>query len=108
MHTVIRGFFEIINQHGAHKNNSLTYYALVNLDGILEDSRTRVKYFVEVMNDFKAKIDLVDILIRFITSVSKELPHRDIASHILVLLIDAEKNEKVADHSNHFLNAIMT
>ena len=47
------------------------------------------------MNDFKSALNLVEILIKFITSTAKELPHRDIASHILVILIDAEKFDKV-------------
>jgi len=59
------------------------------------------------MNDFKQKMDLIKILIEFI-SKSKEIYHRDIASHILVILIDAEKYEKIEGDAKHFLNQLMT
>lgn len=92
----------------SHIHNDLIYYCLCHLDGILEDRRSRVKYYIEIMNHFKEKKDLVGILLTFIQS-SQHLSHRDIASHILVLLIDGEKHhDKVRDHAKHFLNIITT
>jgi hypothetical protein len=106
VHTLIRSFFEIISDLNFKRDNELIYYVLCHLDGILEDSRARVKYFLEIMNDFKAKMDLVGILIKFISN-SQEVYHRDIASHILVLLIDAEKYEKIEDDAKHFMTTLM-
>jgi hypothetical protein len=103
---VIRGFFELIKDINIQKDNELIYYSLIHLDGILEDSRSRVKFYLEIMNDFKSRLDLVEILINFI-SKSKERYHRDIASHILVLLIDAEKFEKIEKNAMHFLDTLM-
>jgi hypothetical protein len=66
------------------------------LDGILEDKRTRIKFYVEIMNDFKEGMDLVGILISFLRRCQQQ-SLRDIASHVLVLIIDAEKNfEKIS------------
>lgn len=45
------------------------------------------------MNEFKNPLNMIQILINFIQK-SQELYHRDIASHILVLLIDAQKYDK--------------
>lgn len=77
------------------EGESLVYYILIHLDGILEDRRTRIKYFIEIMNNFKNQIDLVGILLKFINNC-KSSSLRDIASHIMVLIIDSEKYEKVA------------
>ena len=86
----------------------MIYLCLTHLDGILEDRRSRVKYFLEIMNNFKEKEDLVGILLSFVQK-SKSIHHRDIASHILAILIDAEKpNEKVAQDSKDFLNMLTT
>lgn len=62
--TLIRAFFQIIKDNSS--NNELVFYSLVHLDGILEDRRSRVKYYIEIMNDFKNKLDLCGILISFL------------------------------------------
>lgn len=60
------------------------------------------------MNDFKGKMDLCGILLGFIQK-SKSIHHRDIASHVLVLLIDSEKqHDKIAVHARDFLNILVT
>lgn len=41
-------------------------YALAHLDGILEDSRTRVKIYSKVMNDFKSPRNIIKELFSFI------------------------------------------
>lgn len=97
---VIRGFFEILSDN-VLRDNSLIFYALCHLDGILEDSRVRVKYYVDIMNDFKNAVDLIKILVNFITKTDRQ-PARDIASHILVLLIDAS-GPKCESDAKHFL-----
>jgi hypothetical protein len=63
-------------------------YALAHLDGILEDSRVRVQHFIAVMNDFKNPDDLIKVLNNFIhlNNIDDNI-QRDIASHILALLI---------------------
>lgn len=43
---VIRGFFDIINN--VKSDNELIGYSLAHLDGILEDSRTRIHHFIAV------------------------------------------------------------
>jgi len=62
---VIRAFAEVLKDT-LSRDNELIFYSLAHLDGILEDNRSRVKYFIELMNDFKSKLDLVKILIAFI------------------------------------------
>ena len=101
VHSVIRAFFEIISD-SVLRDNELILYSLAHLDGILEDNRARVKFYVELMNEFKNPLDMIKILDNFI-SKSQELYHRDIASHILVLLIDAQKYEKCEKDAKQFL-----
>ena len=62
---MIRAFAEVLKDT-LSRDNELIFYSLAHLDGILEDNRSRVKYFIELMNDFKSKLDLVKILIAFI------------------------------------------
>jgi V-type H+-transporting ATPase subunit H len=104
IHLLIRAFFQIISDNS--RDQDLIFYSLIHLDGILEDKRSRVKYFVEVMNDFKNKVDLPGILVSFMRR-SASVNHRDIASHILALIIDAEKQyDNVAKHAKDFLNMV--
>lgn len=60
------------------------------------------------MNDFKNKVDLVGILISFLQR-SMSIQHRDIASHILALLIDGEKQyDSIKKHAHDFMNMLVT
>ena len=61
---VIRAFFEIIKK--VRSDNQVLSYALAHLDGILEDSRSRVHHFINLMNDFKQPENLINILNSFI------------------------------------------
>ena len=58
------------------------------------------------MNDFKSRLDIVEILVNFLQK-SKEMYHRDIASHILAILIDAEKFEKIEKNAIFFIDLLM-
>jgi len=58
------------------------------------------------MNDFKDRVNFVGILLNLI-KYNKELYLRDIASHIIVLLIDAEKFEKVEADGRDLMNMVM-
>ena len=89
------------------RDNELINFCLSYLDGILEDSRVRVKFFLEIMNAFKDKMDLIAILFNFIKK-SGEQHHRDIACHILVLLIDAQKIEKCEETAKNFVGYLLT
>ena len=89
-----------------YNNSNLLYFVLIHLDGILEDNRQRAKFYLDVMNDFKAPLPLADILMKFISKAS-EIYLRDIASHILVLIFDAEKYEKIGEAAIKFLKSIM-
>tara|TARA_B110000914_G_C15084030_1_gene274239 strand:+ start:73 stop:222 length:150 start_codon:yes stop_codon:yes gene_type:complete len=48
---------EIVQKNNGNPN--LQYICLVHLDGILEDSRSRIKYFVDVMESFKEPQNIV-------------------------------------------------
>lgn len=65
VHLVLRAFFEVLSD-SVLRDNELINFCLSYLDGILEDSRTRVKFFLEIMNAFKDKMDLIAILFNFI------------------------------------------
>ena len=103
---MIRAFFEIIKK--VRSDNQLLSYALAHLDGILEDSRARVSHFINVMNDFKNPDNLITVLNSFIHQNNQEdHMQRDTASHILALLIEAEKYEKCHKQAREFLNWLM-
>lgn len=89
----IRAFFDILNN--VKSDNELIGYSLAHLDGILEDSRARVHHYIAIQNDFKKPENLIEILNSFLyrNNIQDNL-QRDMASHILALLIEAEKFEK--------------
>lgn len=70
-------------------DNELIGYSLAHLDGILEDSRTRIHHFIAVQNDFKKPENLIDILNSFLyrNGIVDHI-QRDMASHVLALLIE--------------------
>jgi len=85
---VIRGLFEVLQDYNVIKDTLLINYTLFTLDGMLEDKRERVKLMVEgIMNDFKDSLDLIKILTNLIKRTAEQV-HRDVASHILVLIIE--------------------
>jgi len=103
--TVIKAFFEILEK--LRSDQELIYYALCHLDGILEDARSRVTHFIEIMNHFKDSVNLIKILIGFLQNESSpDNRNRDIASHILAILIESQKkeNEAYMKDSTDFLN----
>ena len=68
---------------------------LAHLDGILEDSSDRIHNFIDVQNHFKDPMNLIQILNSFIhQNNNDDKLQRDIASHVLALMIEAEKYEK--------------
>jgi hypothetical protein len=44
----------------------VTSFVVAHLDGILEDNRTRASKFLQVQNDYKARLDLYGILNSFL------------------------------------------
>lgn len=89
----LRAFFEVIKK--VRSDDDLVKYALAYLDGILEDHRARVSHFIAVMNDFKSPENLIAVLNSFIHENGGADPvQRDMASHVLALLIEAEKYDK--------------
>ena len=85
---IVRVLFSTVEK--VKGDNHLVLYALAHLDGILEDSRARVARFISLLNDINKPMNLIKILNDFIdVSTADELAiHRDIASHILALLIE--------------------
>jgi hypothetical protein len=74
------------------------------LDGILEDSRERISIFNEIENHFKTPKPLISIMNSFIhRNNSEDKLQRDIASHILALMIEAEKYERCEKEAKEFL-----
>jgi hypothetical protein len=84
---VVRGLFEVL-QDNVLRDRTLINYTLFTLDGMLEDNRERVRLMVDgIMNDFKDSLDLIKILTNLIKRTNEQV-HRDVASHILVLIIE--------------------
>ena len=88
MKAMLRGLFEIIQK--VKGDTFLVLYCLAHLDGILEDDRERTEHFVSLSQDYKNPMPVIKVLNEFIHQNSSHelLPHRDIASHILALLIE--------------------
>lgn len=82
--------------------DNIQNYCLAHLDGMLEDSRKRIHHFVAIMNDFKDKQDLIDIMNNFVHS-SKDKNARDMASRVLSLMIEATKYDKCHKQAGEFL-----
>ena len=53
----IKAMFEVINK--IQSEIEISYYVLCHINGILEDLRSRVSHFVEVMNHFQEKVNLI-------------------------------------------------
>lgn len=64
------------------------------IDGILEDSRGRIQYLVSIQRSHKKekKEDLIGVLNSFLwQNNAKETEQRDLALHILAMLIEAHE-----------------
>ena len=85
--SLIKGFFEVLEK--GFSDPELVYYSLCHLDGILEDKRTRIKHYIDIMNSFDKPMKLISQLMSFLTKNNDAKNRdRDIASHILSLIIE--------------------
>ena len=86
----IRLFFEIVRI--VNSDDKLVTYALLLIDGILEERRSRIEYLINIQSSFNKKrfIDLISILNSFLFTHNKpkEEVQRDLACHILSQLIE--------------------
>jgi hypothetical protein len=82
-------FFEIVKK--VKGDAKLVTYALMLIDGILEDSRSRIQFLVNIQRSHKKekKEDLIGLLNSFLWQNNQpESAQRDLASHILAMLIE--------------------
>jgi len=88
MKSMLRGMFEIVQK--VKGDPFLVLYCLAHLDGILEDDRERCEHFTTLAHDYKNSMPVIKVLNQYIhqNGSAEQLPHRDIASHILALLIE--------------------
>lgn len=104
--SVIRAFFDVIAN--VKSEDMLIQFCLAHLDGILEDSRQRIQIFNDVQNHFKTPLNLISTLNSFIhRNNNDDRLQRDIASHILAMMIEAEKYEKCEKEAKEFLMYLM-
>lgn len=85
-------------------------FALMLIDGILEDSRTRIQYLVNIQRSHKKdkKEDLIGVLNSFLwQNNSKETEQRDLASHILAMLIEAHEYKNCQIEAKQFMNWLL-
>ncbi len=87
----IRLFFEIVKK--VKGNQNLITFALLMIDGILEDNRSRIQHLVGIQRSHKKekKEDLINILTSFLYQGGNQRTNeqRDLATHILAMLIEA-------------------
>lgn len=107
MKALLQGFFEIIQK--VQSDKYLVFYCLVQLDGILEDDREKAVQFISLREDYKNPVDVIKILNQFIhqNEGGETLAHRDIASHILALLIEQENYADCKQTADEFLHYLM-
>lgn len=103
----IKVLFEIVkNIHGDEK---LITFALLYIDGMLEENRNRIENFVAIQNSFnpQRKMDLIGILMNFLISNNEKKPYnRNTASRVLAMLVEASGYEHCKDHATDFMNWI--
>ena len=96
-------------------DNELVMYALAHLDGILEDNRARAASYIALIDDFNAPLNMIKILSDFLeqnVEKSDMAPHRDIAAHIISILIETADLEKLKNEfgmkpAEDFLNLLV-
>lgn len=101
----IRLFFEIVKK--VKGDVKLVNYALMLIDGILEDSRTRIQYLVNIQRSHKKekKEDLIGVLNSFLWQNNQsETLQRDLASHILAMMIEAHEYKNCHIEAKQFMN----
>jgi len=67
-------------------DDSLTYFTLCLINGIIEDKRSRVEQLIYLQNSHTKKVDAISILFHFLQECSK-VEMRDLAAHTLSLII---------------------
>ena len=94
-----------------YSDGDLTYWALCLLNGIIEDARTRVKHLEHIQKTRLAESnkDCIKILYSFIMQQSgkDKIKERDLAAHVLSMLIESYDYSKCSENANHFLNYII-
>jgi len=103
----IRILFEIINK--VHGDEKLITFALLYIDGMLEENRNRIDNFIAIQNSFnpQRKKDLIGILLNFLISNNDAKNYnRNTASRVLSMLIEATGFEHCKDHAIDFMNWI--
>ena len=85
---MLYGLFDIVQNVRSDPN--LLFFCLVHLDGILEDDRERVSHYVALAKDYKAPLPVIKILYQYLYQNKQDefRAHRDVASHILALMIE--------------------
>jgi V-type H+-transporting ATPase subunit H len=103
----IRILFEIINK--VHGDEKLITFALLYIDGMLEENRNRIENFIAIQKSFNpnTKKDLIGILLNFLISNNDPKNYnRNTASRVLSMLIEATGFEPCKDHALDFMNSI--
>ena len=95
----IRILFDIINK--VHGDEKLITFALLYIDGMLEENRNRITNFTN------ADIDGISILLNFLISNNDPKSYnRNTASRVLSMLIEAAGFEQCKEHALDFVNLI--
>jgi hypothetical protein len=104
---LIRNLFQIV-QHVKSADDT-TKAALLILDGILEDRRTRVSHFKEIQTSHNAqrKMDLVGILNNFLIQSDDKLEHVYMVIHIAPILIEALEFKQCQEEAKSLLNWVL-
>lgn len=103
----IRILFDIIEK--VHGDEKLITFALLYIDGMLEENKNRIDNFISIQNSFNAqrKKDLISILLNFLISNNDAKNYnRNTASRVLSMLIEATGYSHCDKHAIDFMNWI--
>lgn len=103
----IRVLFEIVKS--VHGDEKLLSWALLYIDGMVEENRNRVDNIVAIQNSFnpQRKMDCVGVLLNFLISNNDSKNHnRNTAARVLSMLVEASGFEHCKDHAIDFMNWI--
>lgn len=105
--TYIKVLFDIIQK--VHGDEKLITWALLFLDGMLEENRNRIENIIYLQKSYNAarKMDCIGIMLNFLISNNdSKNNNRNTATRILAMLIEATGFEHCKDHAIDFMNWI--
>lgn len=106
---LIRNLFKIVQN--IMSQSHITFAALVIIEGILQDRRSRAQHFKDIQLSYnkERKLDLLGILNSFISqsNVSQAGDHINLILHIAPIIIETLEFKQCEDEAKTFMNQLI-